>query len=145
MSVEENKATVKRYFEGDHDGRDNTELWDELCTPDMTLIAAVFPEPVRGLEPLKQITKGMHAAMSGFAIAVEDMVGEDDRVAARWTMSGTHTGAFPLPDGTTMEGSGRSFSVSGMSFMRLEDGKLAEERTEADWMGMLRQLGAMPR
>ncbi len=73
---------MRRYFEGDHDGRDNTEIWDEVCTPDMTLVAAMFP-PVQGLQALKQLTRGMHEAMEGFGITVEDMVGEDDRVAAR--------------------------------------------------------------
>lgn len=142
MTVEENKALVRRYYEGDRDGRDNTELWDELCTPDMALYASVFPEPVRGLEPLKQMTAAMHSAMSGFAINVEDLVGEGDTVAVRFTMSGTQTQPFPLPDGTALPASGRSFSVPGMSFCRLRDGRLCEERTELDWMGMMRQLGA---
>ena len=144
MALEQDKATVKRYYEGDHDGRDNTEIWDQICAPGMTVYASVFPEPVRGLEPLKQMTKGMHAAMSGFAITVDDLVGEGDTVAARWTMSGTHTGPFPLPNGTTAPGSGRRFSVAGMSFCRLANGKLIEERTEVNWMGMMSQLGVVP-
>ncbi len=144
MSVEENKAVVRRYFEGDHDGRDNTEIWDELCSPDMTLIAAVFPQPVHGLQMLKQITRGMHDAMEGFGISIEDMVGEGDRVAARWTMAGTQTAPLPLPDGSSLPPTGRSFRVSGMSICTLEGGRLTEERTEADWMGFLQQLGAMP-
>jgi steroid delta-isomerase-like uncharacterized protein len=143
-SVEHNKAVTRRYYEGDHDGRDNTELWPELCAPNMTLYASVFPEPVRGLDVLRQITRGMHDAMSGFAINVDDMVAEGDGVATRWTMSGKHTGPFPLPDGSSLPGSGKSFSVAGMSFCRLTDGKLVEERTEVDWAGMMRQLGAVP-
>ena len=144
MSIEENKAVVRRYFEGDHDGRDNTELWNELCQPDMTLHASVFPEPVRGLEPLKQMTRAMHGAMSPFAIDIQDMVAEDDRVAVRYTMRGTHTGDFPLPDGSVLPASGQSFSVTGASFVRLRDGKLTEERTELDWGGMMAQIGAAP-
>jgi steroid delta-isomerase-like uncharacterized protein len=144
MSVEENKTVVRRYFEGDHDGRDNTELWDELCTEDLTLTASVFPEPMRGRDLVAQVARMMHDAMDGFAIQVDDVVGEGDQVAARWTMSGTHTGPFPLPDGSMLPPTGRSFRVSGMSMCRLEGGRLAEERTEADWMGFMRQLGVMP-
>jgi predicted ester cyclase len=144
MSVEGNKEVVRRYFEGDHDGRDNTEIWDDLCTEDLTLIASVFPEPMRGLQVIKQVTRMMHDAMRGFAIEIEDMVGEGDMVAVRWTMSGSQTGPFPTPDGSVLPASGRSFRVSGMSMCRLEGGRLAEERTEADWMGMMRQLGVMP-
>jgi predicted ester cyclase len=144
MSVDANKAVVRRYDEGDHDGRDNTELWDQLCTPDMTLYASVFPEPVRGLGPLKQMTRAMHDAMSGFAIMVDELIGEHDRVAARWTMSGTHTGPFPLPGGASVPGSGKSFSVGGISICRLEGGRIAEERTEVDWVGMMGQLGITP-
>jgi predicted ester cyclase len=110
----------------------------------MTLIASVFPEPVRSLDVLKPITRGMHDAIGGFGIVVDEMIGEGDRVAVRWTMSGTQNGPLPLPDGSTLPPTGRSFAVTGMSFMRLDDGKLAEERTEADWMGFMQQLGATP-
>jgi predicted ester cyclase len=142
--LDEHKAVVRRYFEGDHDGRDNTEIWDEICTPDMALVAAIFP-PVQGLPMLKQFARGMHDAMTGFGITVDDMVAEDDQVAARWTMRGTHAaGPLPLPDGSTLPASGRTMEITGMSFLRMEEGRLAEERVEADWIGFLSQLGAMP-
>lgn len=143
MSVD-NKAIVRRYYEGDHDGHDNTEIWSEICAPDMTLYAAILPGPMRGLDPITQMTRGMHDAMTGFGIKVQALVAEGDDVAARWTMSGTHTGPFPLPDGTSAPGTGKQFSVSGMSFLHLRDGRLTEERTEVDWMGMMGQLGIPP-
>ncbi len=59
-------------------------------------------------------------------------------------MRGTHDGPLPLPNGSTLPPSGRRMEVTGMSFLRMEGGRLAEERTEADWIGFLTQLGAMP-
>jgi predicted ester cyclase len=139
MSVDQNKAVVKRYFEGDHDGRDNTEIWNELCSPDMTLIAPVFPEPVRGLEPLTQVTAGMHAAFDEFGITVDEMVAEGDVVVARWTMRGKQVGDLQFP-GQTFPANGGRMEVAGMSRMRLNGGKLVEEWTIADFVSMMQQL-----
>ena len=47
-----------------------------------------------------------------------------------------------MPDGSVAAPSGRSFSVTGASFVRLRDGNLVEERTEVDWGGMMAQIGA---
>jgi len=141
---DDQKAAVRRYFEGDHDGRDNTEIWDEVCTDDMRLVAAMFP-PVEGLQTVKQFARGMHDAMTGFGITVDDLVAEDDVVAARWTMRGTHSsGPLPLPNGSVLPPSGNQMEVTGMSFLRMQGDRLAEERVEADWIGFLTQLGAMP-
>jgi predicted ester cyclase len=139
MGIAENKAVVKRYFEGDRDGRDNTEIWEELCSPDMTLYAPVFPEPVRGLEPLKQMTAGMHAAFADFGITVEEMVAEGDTVAVRCTMRGVQTSDLMMP-GAPIPSKGGRMEVDGMSRMKLDGGKLVEEWTVADFVSMMQQL-----
>jgi predicted ester cyclase len=143
MSTEHNKAIVRRYFEGDRDGRDNVAVWDEICDPDMVLFASLLPEPIRGLEPLKQFTTAAHSALSDFGITVEDLIADGDTVAARWTMRGTHTAPFAMP-GLSLPPTGKQIAVSGISICRVAGGKLVEERVEADWMGMMQQLGAIP-
>lgn len=143
MSVEQNKAIVRRYYEGDGDGRDNTENWSELCDANMVLYAATFPEPVRGLEPIKQFTQAAHSAMSNYSITAQELIGEDDKVVARWMMGGTNTAPLPMP-GFPPYATGKTMAVSGISILRLAGGKITEERVEADWLGMMVQLGALP-
>src|SRR5581483_4205706 len=123
---------------GDHDGRDCTATWDEICDPNMTLIASVFPEPMCGLEPLKQFTLAAHGAMSNFGITVDELIEEGDRIAARWTMRGTHTSPLPMP-GFNIPPTGKQMAVSGMSILRLSGDRIVEERVEADWLGMMQQ------
>jgi len=44
---------------------------------------------------MKQFILRFRAAFPDAVFTTEDMVAEDDRVAARWTMRGTHTGDLP--------------------------------------------------
>ena len=40
--------------------------------------------------------------------------------------------------------SGKEYDISEIHFFRIEDGKVAEHWRDADMLGMLRQLGALP-
>ena len=143
MSTEYNKVVVRRYFEGDRDGRDNTAVWDEICDRGLVVRGAGLPEPVQGLDAVKQFTTAIHSAFSNFGLTVEDLIAEGDRVAARWTMRGTHTAPLALP-GMSLPPTGRQIAVSGISICRVADGKLAEELVQGDWMSLMQQLGAIP-
>ena len=143
MSTEQNKVVVRRYFEGDRDGRDNTAVWEEICDPDLVVLGAGLPEPVRGLGAVKLFTIAIHSAFSNFGLTVEDLIADGDRVAARWTMRGSHTAPLALP-GMNLPPTGKQIAVSGMSICRVANGKLVEERVQGDWMGLMQQLGAIP-
>ena len=51
--------------------------------------------------------------------AVDLLLGDGDLVAARWTATGTHTGAW-----ADQEPTGRSARFSGVDFFRFRDGKV---------------------
>ena len=58
---------------------------------------------------------------------------------ARWTMRGTHQGNFQgIPP------TGKKAVVQGMNISRLEGGKVVEDRSEIDALGMMQQLGVVP-
>lgn len=143
MSTDLNKKAVRRYFEGDGDGRDNTEIWDQVCDPSMVLYASILPEPIHGLEPIKQFTATFHTALSGFHLTVDDMLADGDRVVARWTMRGKHTADLATPL-MVVPPTGREIETSGISICKLAAGKLTEERVEGDWLGFMQQLGVIP-
>ena len=60
------------------------------------------------------------------------MIVEDDRVAARFTMQGTHQGAFfGVPP------TGNKIRVQAMNFYRLSSGQFVEEYGQPDLLGLL--------
>ena len=72
-------------------------------------------------------------------IAVEDIIGEGDKVVVRSTFSGTQTGplmGFPP--------TGKHCTQSQISIFRLASGKVIEYWFNADDLGMIRQLGLLP-
>jgi steroid delta-isomerase-like uncharacterized protein len=70
---------------------------------------------------------------------VDDIFSAGDRVVTRWTGIGTHVGelmGIPATD--------RSFEVEAITIHRSADGKIPEEWTVWDALGMLQQIGAVP-
>ncbi len=58
-----------------------------------------------------------------------------DIVAARWSGTGTHRG-----DGLGFPATGRQVRLSGMTFVRIQNGKLVEGWNVFDQLGMFQQL-----
>jgi len=56
---------------------------------------------------------------------IQEMVAEENIVATFWIMSGTHLGDLP-----NMPATGRPFLISGMTFYRFRDGKIAGHTQE---------------
>lgn len=80
-------------------------------------------------------------AFPDLSFDVEETIGDPDgeRMAVRWTAHGTHDGAFGEVPAT-----GEAVTVTGMSFLHLEDGEIVEAHVDYDLMGLLRQIGAVP-
>ena len=72
------------------------------------------------------------------ACSVEDMVGEGDRTVVRWTARGTRGALMGVPP------TGRQMMVTGISIIRVANGKIIEHRLNWDTLGMLQQLGIVP-
>jgi len=79
---------------------------------------------------------GLVAPFADVHAAVEDMITEGDKVVLRWTWGGTHTGEFWGVPPTGMQ-----VTVTGISILRIEGGKIVEEWGEMDNMGLMAQLG----
>ena len=86
MSVEENKALVRRHTE-EYWNQKKYEIGPEIHTPDCTFHDADNP-PLTSSEAYDEFAKMYHAAFPDMHFTTEDMVAEGDRVAARWTCTG---------------------------------------------------------
>jgi predicted ester cyclase len=135
MSIEENKAIVRRFFE-ELLSTDNFAVADEILSPDFRFYFAGSPVAM-DLESYMEFLVARRAAFPDRRFIVEDMIGEGDKVSARFTMRGTHKGEFRgiAPSGTEL-------TMTGIDMTRISEGKLVEDRVEVDQLGMMQQLGA---
>ena len=136
MSIEANKELIRRYYDEVLNGGD-LELLDELAAPDY-VENDPFPDQRTGRVGLKDRVTILRTAFTQ-RWTVEDVVAEGDKVAARWTSTGTHTGDFMATAAT-----GRAFTVAGVDFYRITDLKMAEHWHVVDMLGLMQQLGLLP-
>jgi steroid delta-isomerase-like uncharacterized protein len=137
MSAQQNKEIVRRLLEEPWTG--NLGIIDELVDRNYVGYDPSIPEPLRGPEGVKEFVSNYRAAYSDARITVDDQTGEGDKVATRWTGRGTHDGEL-----LGIAPTGKQVTVSGITLSRLKEGKVVEEWTNWDTLGMLQQLGAVP-
>ena len=136
MSADENKAVVRRFFE-ELLSTDNLAVADEILSPGFRFYFAGSPEPM-DLESYKEFLMARRAAFPDRRFVVEDMIAEEYKVSARFTMRGTHKGEL-----RNIAPTGREVTMTGIDMIRLEGGKMVEDRVEVDQLGMMQQLGVI--
>lgn len=131
-----NKAVVRRAFEAWNAG--DLDLFDEVWAADYVHHDVAVPN-VRGLRDYKRYVAYVHRRYPGMHFAVEDMLAEGDKVAARYTWQVTDTvGREDRPP------TGKQVTVSGTAIYRLAGGQITEMWTNWDELGYYRQLGVVP-
>jgi steroid delta-isomerase-like uncharacterized protein len=134
---EANKAVQRRALEEIYN-QGNLDVIDELFNPDFVYHFAGIPD-YQGIEGVKQVATMYHTAFPDLHFTIEEQIAEADKLALRWTATGTHNGEFMgLPP------TGNHMMVTGISFARFANDKFAEEWTVYDTLGMMEQLGVMP-
>jgi steroid delta-isomerase-like uncharacterized protein len=136
MSIEENKAIVRRYQKAYN--TNNLDDLDELVADDL-ITHALMPGMPPGLEGGKQIHRMTIAAIPDLSTAIEDLLAEGDKVVMRFTATGTFKNEFiGLPP------TGKLITFTGISIFRLAGGNIVELWGQEDELGLMRQLGAIP-
>ena len=80
------------------------------------------------------------AAFPDLHVTIDELLADRDRVVRRFTLRGTQRGLF-----LAVPPSGRPVSATGIGIDRIEGGKLVESWVNLDVLGLLRQLGVLPR
>ena len=141
--VDENKAIVGRWFTDFWGEKCNLAVVDELAAPDMLLQYSLH-EPRRGREDIKAFMTDFRKAFPDLNFwGTADLIAEGDYVVGRWEGGGTHTGpAFrDFLAGSLPANTGRTMRFTGMTVLKLKDGKILEEVGLDDGVTALQQLG----
>ena len=129
MSLEDNKNIVRRFMteiltKGD------VSVVDQLVGPNYKNLLL----PGQGIDAFKQFISMSHSALPDTKYKIDDIVAEGDQVAVRFTFSGTYKGSIMGSKPT-----GKFFSVPGLVYYRLANGKIVEDApfTNPDLMHLL--------
>lgn len=134
---EENKAIVQRYIEEVYN-KGNVNLVDELVAADYVNRGGLSDQRP-GSEGLKQFIPQLRTIFPDEHLTLENLIAEGDMVAYRWIARGTHNAEMMgvPPTGKQMIG-------TGISIVRIADGKIAEEWTSRNDLSIMQQLGVIP-
>jgi len=136
MSLEENKNIVRRYQEA-YNSNDLDAL-DEVVAVDV-LTPKIMPGMSSGLEGAKAVHRTSLLGMPDFHTTIDDLIAEGDKVVARVTMTGTHTGDF-----WGFPATGNKVTFTGIYIARIENGKIVEHWGEEDGISLMQQIGPAP-
>lgn len=137
-----NKAIASRYY---HDimNRASQVAINEIIAPDFVFINPTHTQPVCGPQDFYQLVTMLHCAFPDIHFTIEDLIAEGNTVISYWTCQGTHQGSLHTVIGNIVA-SGKCFKISGMSRIKVSEGKIQEIRVSEDALGLLIQIGAIP-
>jgi len=128
MTAEQNKAIFLRFI--DELRRGNLAIIDEVCSPGFAFHSPNWPNWPRGIEGARKLASYGRQLYRDAHTTLDDIIAENDKVAVRWTITGTWIGQ----DRPGCSPHGEEVAVGSMSWYRFVDGKIVEDwGTEAFW------------
>ena len=132
MSLDENKAVVRRYIEAYN--QQNLDVLDGLFAPDY--VDHILQ--IQGLESLKQNWSSLYKGFPDIHSTIEDIIAEGDKVCLRYTNTGTHTGEYQ-----GLAPTAKKMTFACIDTFKIVDGKIAEAWHVYDFLDFYRQLGVI--
>lgn len=136
MSVEENKAMVRRIIE-EAINKGNLAVIDDIMAP-----GYVYHYPameIKGPEGFRQFVTMMRTAFPDIHVTIDEIIGEGNMVASRVTLRGTFKGEL-----MGMAPTGKQLNFTEAVFVRFEGGKEVEATPYMDSLTFYQQLGISP-
>jgi steroid delta-isomerase-like uncharacterized protein len=131
---------VRRWFEEIWNHR-RLDVIDELMgVPCVIHDPGTQPGDVRDPTQFRALAEGLHHAISGIHVEIEDAVAQGEQVVIRCVVTGTHTG-----EGLGVPPTNRRVHVTGMAWGKWRDGKLVEAWNNFDLLSLFDQIGAVQR
>ena len=139
MTLDEVKAVARSYFD-ELTNKQDVDFADRLFTPDIAFYdPAIVPDgEAHGIPEVKQFFSVFFKVFPDVHFDVDDFLAEGDKVAIRFTWTGTHRAEF-----LGVELKKRTVAVPGIDIFHIEDGRIAEVRVAFDRGNLLEQLGGL--
>ena len=122
MSAQDNEALVRRFFE-EVWAKGNVAAVDEFMAADYVEHTehAVPPGARPGRDSVKQRIALYYEAFPDWKVTIHDIFGRGDRVAYRWSASGTHLGEW-----AGLSPTGLHMTTGGITILRIAEGRFVE-------------------
>jgi steroid delta-isomerase-like uncharacterized protein len=137
-SPQRHLEVARRYFEELMNER-RLQVIDEIMAPDVVLRVATQAEAMRGYDGVRQFVQSLTTAFPDIRFTIEHLIGEQTRVAARWTVTGTHRGPF-----LGIVPTGNPINDQGTTFFAFHQGTIVAVWVNENGLGLLQQMGAIP-
>ena len=133
---EENKAISRRFHAAI--GKGSAQAVQAELAPNYVAHFPGIPGPLDP-EGFKQLVNVFGLAFPESHFDIDDEFAAGDKVVTRWTYRAVHSGAFQgLPP------TGKQVTMTGISILRINNGRVVENSVELDQLGLLQQLGVVP-
>lgn len=136
--LEKNKNVVRRFIEETWN-KGSLSFIDECLANNYRHHDSSSPDFGMGPQGEKKRVTLYRSAFPDLRFEIEDLIAEADTVVARWSARGTHKGEL-----NGIAPTGRQITTTGVTVLRLADGKFVEGWVSWDALGLLTQLGAVP-
>ena len=128
-----------------------SHVWDEIINKGKlelfndsnftkNVVMHASPADVVGIDSARAYYANYLTGFSDITFTVKDVFGMENKLVKHWNFKGTHTGMF-----FGIPATNKKVDIDGVTLVRMEDGKIAEERDFLDNLEFMQQLGLIPR
>lgn len=128
-----------------------SHVWDEIINKrkldlfndtnfTKNVVMHTSPSDVVGIDSARAYYTNYVTGFPDVIFTIEDVFGMGNKLVKHWNFKGTHTGVF-----FGIPATGKKVDIGGVTLVRMEHGKIAEERDFFDNLEFMHQLGLIPR
>ena len=128
-----------------------THVWDEIINNrnldlfndsnfTKSVVMHASPSDVVGIDSARAYYANYLTGFSDISFTIKDVFGMGNKLVKHWNFKGTHTGIF-----FGIPATNKKVDIDGVTLVRMESGKIAEERDFFDNLEFMQQLGLIPR
>ncbi len=134
------QANIKKY----------TNVWDEIINHGKlekfnesnftkNLVMHANPDVV-GIDDARAMYANYINGFSNIKFTIVDVFGQGDKLVKHWNFKGKHTRTF-----FGIPATGKDVELEGVTLVRMQEGKIAEEQDFFDNLSFMQQLGLIPK
>jgi len=133
----ENAAIVRRFIQEYVNEKRDAALDTMVADDYVCHVTGNLAGDAVGHDAWRRRAAVLRAAFPDLQITIDDLIAADDKVVLRYHGQATHRGAIFGVEATNLP-----MTYTGIMIVRLTDGKIAEEWTEASIVGAVQRLAA---